>query len=481
MPKLMPYIKAIFLGIIVSINLVIILISLSFKVIPSDHHPIFIQKLSSLCWICYAPSQLNPRKQIYPSIDSIKADLQILKKAGFNGVITFGAEKSLDQIPRAAKDIGFEGVIMGIWAPDSHEEVESAIAAKNYVDGYCVGHMGLNTNYSLEILKRTIKKIKKRTHKFVTTTEGIDVYDHESTLIQLSDWIFPDSRLYWQNENIKHPSQLYKALLRDYERLIGRYEKPVLLKIVGFPTMGNGQASEKNQAELFKLLLQNAGHPYERLRFAYFEAFDQPWKTWHTVEAHWGVFKNDRSPKAGVDFIWGKNLTYSYEDGLKNKAEHSLWITFLLIGCANAAAGCAYWLSFIRTRQEKNVIRLTIKEKKIERFYHKQLSEIKIEKTHQKCFDILLYFIDHIDRPLMCGEIITQINDKVFECCSYTQQDGCQEKKERCQPYRTLCNHRIRVIKKFCRDHNIGNIANVAGESKWRLTLAENVEIEIVG
>jgi exo-beta-1,3-glucanase (GH17 family) len=481
MLKLVHHRKKIFLGIVVSINVIIILSSFRSKLIPSDSNLIFIQKLSSLCWIGYAPSRFNPRKQIYPSIESIKADLHILKKAGFNGVITFGAEKSLDQIPEVAKEIGFEGVIMGIWAPDSHEEVESAIAAKNYVDGYCVGHMGLNKNYNLEILKTAMAKIKKRTQLPVTTTEGIDVYYNESPLIQLSDWIFPDSRIYWQNENIDHLKQLYKTLLKDYERLIGLSEKPVLLKIVGFPTMGSGKASEKNQAELFKLLLQNAGHPYERLRFAYFEAFDQPWKTWHTVEAHWGVFKNDRSPKAGADYIWGKNITYSDEHGLKQNVEPLLWITFLFVSCVNAVMGCLYYMICIRTRQEKKVIRLAIKEKKIYKSCHKQLIEIKIEKTHQKCFGILLYFISHRDRPLMCGEIIKHINDKVFTCCSYTEQDGCREKKDQCQPYRTLCNHRIRVIKKFCQDHNIGNITNIAGESKWRLTLAENVEIEIVG
>jgi hypothetical protein len=226
--------------------------------------------------------------------------------------------------------------------------------------------------------------------------------------------------------------------------------------------------------------LHNAEHPYERLRFAYFEAFDQPWKTWHTVEAHWGVLQYDRSPKAGVDYIWGKNITYPYKNGLKNKTKRSLWITVMLIGCANAIMGSLAYLIVIWTKQKKNVICMAIKEKKISKSSHKQLLEIRIEKTHQKCFDVLLYFINHIDRPLMCGEIIKHINDKVFQCCSYTQHEGCQEKKEQCRSYRTLCNHRIRVIKKFCRDHHLGNITNVAGESKWMLTLAENVKIEIV-
>jgi hypothetical protein len=34
------------------------------------------------------------------------------------------------------------------------------------------------------------------------------------------------------------------------------------------------------------------------VRFVYFEAFDQPWKTHLPIEPHWGLFRSDRSPKA---------------------------------------------------------------------------------------------------------------------------------------------------------------------------------------
>lgn len=472
--------KGTFFAIVVAVNMIIVSGGLLFLSWPPDNSPIFIQKISSLCWIGYAPSQFDPRNQFYPSIEDIKADLTVLKKNGFNGVITFGAEKSLRQIPKVAKEIGFEGVIMGIWDPASDEEIESAITAKQYVDGYCVGHMGLNKNYGLKTLKSTITKIKKHTQKQVTTSEGIDAYTTKSPLIQLSDWIFPDSRIYWQNEKDTHPRRIYSALLKGYERLVGLSDKPVLLKIVGYPTKGFAKVTENQQVDLFKLLLKNAGHPSERLRFAYFEAFDQPWKTWHSVEAHWGVFNNDRTPKAGVGYIWGKKISYPYEKKPKNKTAVPIEMIVAMLGCVNAAAGCIYYMLFVRTGSTRVIIRLVKSEHKIYKVSNNQASEIVIKKTPQKCFDILLYFLERLDRPLMCGEIVKHINDKVFERCIYTPNGGCQEKRELCQSYRTLSNHRIGVIKKVCMAHEIGHVKIISGESKWKLTLAENVKIEIV-
>jgi hypothetical protein len=39
------------------------------------------------------------------------------------------------------------------------------------------------------------------------------------------------------------------------------------------------------------------------VKFVYFEAFDQPWKTHLPIEPHWGIFNSDRSPK-----VLGKRL-----------------------------------------------------------------------------------------------------------------------------------------------------------------------------
>ena len=47
------------------------------------------------------------------------------------------------------------------------------------------------------------------------------------------------------------------------------------------------------------------------VKFVYFEAFDQPWKTHLPIEPHWGIFTADRKPKALAKRLLG----YSGEQG----------------------------------------------------------------------------------------------------------------------------------------------------------------------
>ena len=69
--------------------------------------------------------------------------------------------------------------------------------------------------------------------------------------------------------------------------------KPLMLKEIGFPTGGENWATEKNQ-ETFLKLMDNKSVP-----FCFFEAFDQPWKgSDGTIEPHWGIFFQNRTPKA---------------------------------------------------------------------------------------------------------------------------------------------------------------------------------------
>lgn len=88
----------------------------------------FVRKIDSLKWITYAPTNFNPLKKIYPSGESIAQDLKLLFDAGFNAVITYGSQETLADIPRIAREAGFQGVIMGIWDFKDQKELDNAIA-----------------------------------------------------------------------------------------------------------------------------------------------------------------------------------------------------------------------------------------------------------------------------------------------------------------------------------------------------------------
>ena len=250
----------------------------------------FLDKVSNLKWIAYAPTNFDPQKKIFPSIDSIKKDLETLREYGFNGLVTYGSDDSLGYIPEIAKEVGFSGVIMGIWIIDSPQEIANAIDSKEYVDGYCIGNEGLDVRYDIESLRAAISSLKKLTNKPVATTEQINYYA-KADVYELGDWIFPNIHPFLNS--VRDPAKAAQWIKGHYWILKKHcpLDRAVLFKEVGFPTSGGNSASTSNQMKFF-IAMQKLNIP-----FVYFEAFDQPWKRYLPVEPYWGLFKPNRKPK----------------------------------------------------------------------------------------------------------------------------------------------------------------------------------------
>ena len=80
-------------------------------------------------------------------------------------------------------------------------------------------------------------------------------------------------------------------------------DRVIQLKEVGLPTDGDPAVSEASQAAYYEAL-QTTG-----VRFAYFEAFDQYWKSEGAESAvgpHWGLFRADRTPKPAAEYVCGR-------------------------------------------------------------------------------------------------------------------------------------------------------------------------------
>ena len=253
----------------------------------------WIEKVSDIVWVAYSPSSSNPNIGATP--DEIIADLAVLRDAGFNGLVTYGSAGTMGrELPALAQEAGFEGMIMGIWDPDSQEEYDAAInAAQNHIVlGYCIGNEGFNRprRYDMSKLSASIQKLREATGKPVTTTEEIDDYYHEE-LLQLGDWIFPNAHPYFHNQH--EPDSALRWTKRVYDDLKNRTDRFVWLKEVGLPTAGanDEKLSEEAQKQYFVELANTD------VNFVYFEAFDQPWRTSLPIEAHWGIFNSDRTPK----------------------------------------------------------------------------------------------------------------------------------------------------------------------------------------
>ncbi|MBU1125358.1 MAG: hypothetical protein KKC84_04990, partial [Candidatus Omnitrophica bacterium] len=208
------------------------------SLIPED----FRDKISRLKWIAYAPLRFNPNIDLYPPEESIREDLELLFRYGFRGIVTYGANKILAQIPRIARETGFQAVIMGIWDLASNNELENALAAVEYVDGYCVGNEGLNLRYDIATLKEVIAYVKEKTGKPVTTTEQVTDY-YNDAILEIGDWVFPTIHPFLNH--VTNPQKAANWIEKHYKILIRHAgsNKVVFFKEVGFPTAGMKHAN----------------------------------------------------------------------------------------------------------------------------------------------------------------------------------------------------------------------------------------------
>ena len=271
--------------------------------------------LNRLCWVAYSPTHFDPTTNPiqWPPEQDVKEDLRVLHDAGFNGLVTYGSvymngaspDKILD-IPKLAQQAGFERMIMGVWDPSDENELKTAgtIGQNSIVIGYSVGNEGLDVRYNLDTLTTAMDRVQeKATGKPVTTTEQVNDYYENSPLWTISDWIFPNVHPYFSGN--RDPNEAVQWTVKVFNNLDLVSNKPLMFKGVGLPTDGNSDLSETRQAEYYKFLRST------NLSFVVFEAFDAPWKhigkpnsdgiyPWPDPEPHWGVFRNDRTPKEVV-------------------------------------------------------------------------------------------------------------------------------------------------------------------------------------
>ena len=198
------------------------------------------------------------------------------------------------QFPSIAQSLGFQGIIMGIWGPNNPVELKNAQAAASLpiVLGYVMGNEGLSgtrDRYTLSDLCSAITDLRTRTGKPVATAEDVDTYDYRPGLLSVGDWLFPIAHPYWHAT--EEPQRAIQWEQDQYDALLEKSNRFVFFEENGLPTAGANGLSESNQ-DLFY-----SGLAKTRVRFAYFEAFDQPSKINSSVEPHWGIFHSNREPK----------------------------------------------------------------------------------------------------------------------------------------------------------------------------------------
>jgi exo-beta-1,3-glucanase (GH17 family) len=282
----------------IALALLVIAISYSARQESRRARQLRVVDLAKYRWIGYAPTHYDPRRAIFPDVESIRADLTTLKAAGFDGVITYESGGRLEQVPLVASELGLL-VIQGVWAPVDRDELDVAIGLKNVVAGYCVGNEGLGSRYTLAELDQGTTYLANHVDLPVAVSEQVHVYFEHPELLDLGDWMFPivhphfggakgvADALGWVEANTARLKMLAAAR---------GSQQPLFIKEIGMPSEGDPRYSELEQAQFFELLWQQKG-----LAFSAFEAFDRRgWQYVSPVEPFWGLFRHDRTPKLVV-------------------------------------------------------------------------------------------------------------------------------------------------------------------------------------
>jgi exo-beta-1,3-glucanase (GH17 family) len=270
-------------------------------------------------FVTYQPTALRAVNGRLTRADaaSIRADLTTLRRR-FDGLITYDAVHGAENIPAIATALEFRALIVGVWNPLDDTELDAAIDAAHrfprLIAGISLGNELLFSRRSdpAALAALTARVRARLPGTPLTTTEPFHMfYAPASTeLVGQLDFltvnVHPVFQPWFPEASGSSAAQFVVNVLAE---LAPHACGPIVVKETGMPTApASGGFGESRQAsfyrELRRLLPPSAEHA-----FAYFAAFDAPWRAYdaiavpgappgvHPEEAHWGLYDADRQPK----------------------------------------------------------------------------------------------------------------------------------------------------------------------------------------
>jgi len=272
-------------------------------------------------FIAYQPISLRVVDGRVTDADAagIRADLAQLR-VRFDSLITYDAIHGAQQIPAIASALKFRALIIGVWDPADDAQLAAALEAARRFPRLVVGiSLGNEVVFSHRVdaarLLAIIARLRERAPEVaLSMSEPFHIYDEPAAAAVLAklDFLLP----------IVHP--VFQPWFRDAPdsaaaqfvvNVLGKLTPlacgPILVKETGVPTAPESAGfSEARQASFFGAL-RRVLPPSGTQAFAYFAAYDAPWRAYdatgvpgapavHPEEAHWGLYDEARRPKAAA-------------------------------------------------------------------------------------------------------------------------------------------------------------------------------------
>jgi exo-beta-1,3-glucanase (GH17 family) len=272
-------------------------------------------------FVAYEPTSIRMQAgHLLPADpDGIRADLAELR-ARFDGLITYGALGGHEAIPGIAAELGFRALVIGIWDPFQEPELEAALQAArrypNLVQGFSIGNeMVFAHRRTAAELATRIRAIRVRAPAVpLATTEPFHIfYDPATpTLERELDFLLVNVHPIFQPWFRAAPDANAAAFVVNVvDRLARGFCGPILVKETGVPTEPATSGFTAARQASFYAALGERFLPARDRAFAYFAAFDAPWRVTdiqaspgvHPEEAHWGLYDEHRQAKPVVGGI----------------------------------------------------------------------------------------------------------------------------------------------------------------------------------
>jgi exo-beta-1,3-glucanase (GH17 family) len=261
----------------------------------------------------YEPTSLRVSNgQVTPADPvSVRADLRVLRPK-FDALITYSANHGAESIASAAAALQFRALIIGVWNPADEAELAAATtAARRYPQLVLALSLGNEMLFSGRTDAASLAALIARVRKqlpgtALATTEPFHIY-HQPEVAPLLGQLdlllvnaHPVFQPWFHQASDGTAAQFVVNVVAELAPLACG---PILVKETGVPTApASAGFSEARQASFYRELRARLPPNRERA-FAYFAAFDAPWRAYdaiavpggaesgvHPEEAHWGLY-----------------------------------------------------------------------------------------------------------------------------------------------------------------------------------------------
>ena len=253
------------------------------------------------------------------SKESIRADLKSLRPY-FDGLITYSARDGNEYVADVAAELGYKALIIGLWTPADPEEVGNAIrmarAHPDLVVGMSLGNeLILGKRSTWKQLDQYLTLMRSRIPDMPLTitepfaqfldSDSSDVRDNLDFLLVNVHPIFES----WFGT--AGPDNWADFVVKVTGKLADAYCGPIIIKETGVPSGPADKGFSPDKQAAFWKALQLQMKPSKFATYAWFAAFDAPWRISdfnpmgynHPEEAFWGLFTDTRAPKPVVDVL----------------------------------------------------------------------------------------------------------------------------------------------------------------------------------